>query len=275
MTKVIAIYGKTCSLKSDVARSISRLTGYKVKHPGEAATTYAKVAKLDSALRLPEERHRAIDDDTLHWIKTTRDPVIIIESTLLDAVLRDVDDVFLVHLHSRDDVRKRRWERRKEEGGGRTRQIGESVERRDRDDEELRAKRYGAASGSRAADLELDSSERAADDCAREIWGAFQGEDAEAAAAAAVAVGKPAMDKSQRKGIRPGASSGTVKVYSANRNPFGGYITDDHSKRDIFVHKSAVDQAGLEKLQKGQRVSFDIVEDGFGGFKAVKVRPSA
>lgn len=273
MTKVIAIYGKTCSLKSDVARGISRLTGYKVKHPGEAATTYAKVAKLDSALKLPEERHRAIDEDTLAWIKMTRDPVIIIESTLLDAVLKDVDDVFRVHLHSRDDVRQQRWHRRKEEGGGRTRQIGESVERRDRDDAELRAQLYGADSGSRAPDLELETSARSAEDCARAIWGAFQGENAPARATASV--GKPAMDKSQRKGIRPGASSGTVKVYSANRNPFGGYITDDHSKRDVFVHKSAVDEAGLEKLQKGQRVSFDIVEDGFGGFKAVKVRPSA
>jgi CspA family cold shock protein len=273
MTKVIAIYGKTCSLKSDVARGISRLTGYKVKHPGEAATTYAKVAKLDSALNLPEQRHRSIDEDTLQWIKTTRDPVIIIESTLLDAVLKDVENVFRVHLRSRDEVRQQRWHRRREEGGGRTRQIGESVERRDRDDAELRTKLYGAGSSSRIPDLELDTSERTAEACAREIWAAFQGE--EAVASAAASIGKPAMDKSQRKGIRPGASSGTVKVYSANRNPFGGYITDDHSKRDVFVHKSAVDEAGLAKLQKGQRVSFDIVEDGFGSFKAVKVRPSA
>lgn len=272
MTKVIAIYGKTCSLKSDVARAISRLTGYKVKHPGEAAITYAKVAGLDSALNLPEARHRAIDDDTRAWIKTTRDPVIIIESTLLDAVLKDVDDVFQVHLHSRDEVRQQRWHRRKEEGGGRTRQIGESVERRDHDDAELRTKLYGAGSGSRTPDLELDTSERKAEDCARAIWAAVQGEDAPTAAAS---VAKSAMDKSERKGIRPGGSTGTVKVYSANRNPFGGYITDDHSKRDIFVHKSAVDEAGLEKLKKGQRVDFDIVEDGFGGFKAVKLRPSA
>ena len=68
--------------------------------------------------------------------------------------------------------------------------------------------------------------------------------------------------------------SGVVKVYSANRNPFGGYITDDKSRREIFIHKSAIDEAGMDKLEKGQRVSFDVVEDGFGGFKAVNVKPT-
>ncbi|MFQ5995814.1 MAG: cold-shock protein [Acidiferrobacterales bacterium] len=82
------------------------------------------------------------------------------------------------------------------------------------------------------------------------------------------------MDKRETKGIRPGASSGVVRVYSAKRNPFGGYIRDDKSGKDIFVHKSAVEQAGLEALEKDQRVDFDIIEDGFGGFKAAKIKPA-
>ncbi|MFQ5935579.1 MAG: cold shock domain-containing protein [Acidiferrobacterales bacterium] len=272
MAKVIAIYGKTCSLKSDVAREISRFTGYKVKHPGEMATTYARAAKLDSALKVPEDKHRAIDEDTLKWVNTTKDSIIIIESTLLDAVLKGINEVFFARLHSRDDVRKERWAKRREEGGGRSRQIGEGVEQRDKDDMELRTRLYGAEAGSRAPDLELDTSESPADHYAREIWAAFQHDTV--AAPTAVTAGKPAMDKAQKKGIRPGASSGVVKVYSANRNPFGGYITDDKSHRDIFIHKSAVQESGIDKLEKGQRVEFDIVEDGFGSFKAVKVRQS-
>lgn len=270
MARVIAIYGNTCCLKSDVARAISRLTGYKVKHPAEMATTYAKAAKLESALRVPEDKHRAIDADALNWAQATPDPVIIMDSAFMDVVLRDVPDVFRVRLQSREEVRNQRWHKRREEGGGRTRQIGESVAQRDRDDSELRQKLYGTVSVP-APDLKIDTSERSVDDCAREIWAAFQHETVELGTAA---IGKPEMDKKQKKGIRPGATSGVVRVYSANRNPFGGYVTDDTSGRDIFIHKSAVQEAGLEKLEKGQRVDFEVVEDGFGGFKGVKVRPS-
>jgi cold shock CspA family protein len=80
--------------------------------------------------------------------------------------------------------------------------------------------------------------------------------------------GRPALNKSDARGIVPGPSSGTVKSYSPNRNPFGGFITDDASGIDIFVHKSVVEQAKLAKIEAGQKVKFDIVEDGFGGFKA-------
>lgn len=80
--------------------------------------------------------------------------------------------------------------------------------------------------------------------------------------------GRPAMDKSASSGIRPGPGVGAVKSYNAKRNPFGGYIADDATGIDVFVHKSAVEQAGLGKLEPGQRLSYHVVEDGFGGFKA-------
>ena len=83
--------------------------------------------------------------------------------------------------------------------------------------------------------------------------------------------GRPALDKSDTKGIVPGSSSGTVKSYNPKRNPFGGFITDDATGIDIFVHKSVVDQARLGKIDPGQRVKFDVVEDGFGGFKAARL----
>ncbi len=80
--------------------------------------------------------------------------------------------------------------------------------------------------------------------------------------------GRPAMDKSLKKGLVPGPATGTVKSYNPARNPFGGFITDERTQIDVFVHKSAVQSSGLQGLQVGQRVAFVIVEDGFGGFKA-------
>ncbi len=86
---------------------------------------------------------------------------------------------------------------------------------------------------------------------------------------------RPAMDKSATKGVRPGAASGSVKSYNPKRNPFGGYITEDSSGVDIFVHKSAVEAAGIGTLAPGAKVDFRVVEDGFGGFKAVELKPKA
>ena len=80
------------------------------------------------------------------------------------------------------------------------------------------------------------------------------------------------MDKKQTKGLKPGASAGEVAIYNALRNPFGGYITDDESGRNVFIHKSAVESSGLGELSKGQRVRFQIVEDGFGGFRATEIQ---
>lgn len=82
---------------------------------------------------------------------------------------------------------------------------------------------------------------------------------------------RPAMDKMARAGLSPGRSSGVVKNYNAKRNPFGGYITDDKTGQDIFVHKSAVAEAGFADLSSGQKIAFDVVADGFGGFKATKL----
>lgn len=80
------------------------------------------------------------------------------------------------------------------------------------------------------------------------------------------------MDKTATKGLRPGRTAGVVKSYNAKRNPFGGYITDDRTALDVFVHKSAVEPLGVGALTPGQKVEFDIVEDGFGGFKAANLR---
>jgi cold shock CspA family protein len=81
------------------------------------------------------------------------------------------------------------------------------------------------------------------------------------------------MDKSAKKGVVPGPSTGTgvVKSYAPGRNPFGGFILDERSGVEVFVHKTAVQAAGLDKITLGEKLNFTIVEDGFGGFKATNL----
>ena len=264
MENIIAIYGKTCSLKSEVAEELSRITGFKLTNRGEKATTEAKVTKTLTAAGLPEKFHRQLDEETLRM--TERDErLMIFESTFMDAVLKGRKNIFLVHLRSDDDVRDARWKQRKEEGGGRTRQLGESVAARDKEDEALRAKLYGAATAKPV--LDIDTSKRTAVDVALEIWEAFEAESG-----IEVVTNKPAMDKAAARGISPGSTTGRVKRYNAKQTPFGGYITDDKSRQDIYVHKSALGEGGFAELNAGQEVAFDIVADSFGGFKATKVR---
>ena len=269
MENIIAIYGKTCSLKTEVAQELSRITGFKLTNRGELATTRAKVTKSGTAARLPEAVHRELDAETLS-MATRNEVLMIFESAFMDAVLKGQPNVFLVHLRASDSVRTARWLRRKEDSGGRTRQLGESVVERDKEDEELRARLYGASAGAAIPALDIDTSDRKAIDVALEIWEAFEAESG-----IQVLTDKPAMDKGAARGISPGATTGRVKKYNAKQTPFGGYITDDRSGEDIYVHKSALAGSDFTELEQGQQVGFDIVADSFGSFKAVKVRPPA
>ncbi len=266
MSRVIAIYGKSCSLKSDVARALSRLTGYKMASRGEAVTTQALLIKQSSGNEVDLEFHRKLDEETRSMLSWP-DPVLILESRFMDAVLQNIGDVFYVRACSEDAAREVRWNHRKEEGGGRSRQIGESLAKRDLDDGKLRQSLYPDAADV-TADMEIDTTAGKAFDYAIQIWSTFNSEDLTHLAVS----GADEMDKKQTKGLKPGASAGAVAVYNALRNPFGGYITDDSSGRKVFIHKSAVESSGLGELSKGQRVTYQIVEDGFGGFRAVDVQ---
>ena len=266
MSRVIAIYGKTCSLKSDIARAISRLTGYKMASRGEAVTTQALMFKQQSGNEVELEFHRKLDEETrsmLDW----PDPVLILESRFMDAVLHSCENVFFVHVSSGDAARQSRWDHRKEEGGGRTRQIGESVAQRDLDDETLRQLLYPDAAPVEP-EMDIDTTDGDSYAIAIQVWSKFTSEDL----SHLELTGAQEMDKKQTKGLKPGASAGEVAIYNALRNPFGGYITDDESGRNVFIHKSAVESSGLGELIKGQRVKFQIVEDGFGGFRATDIQ---
>jgi CspA family cold shock protein len=64
---------------------------------------------------------------------------------------------------------------------------------------------------------------------------------------------------------------GTVKWFSPNRGY--GFIASEQGQ-DVFVHISALQAAGLQTLDDGQAVEFDVEQDPRGkGLRAVNVRP--
>jgi CspA family cold shock protein len=54
-------------------------------------------------------------------------------------------------------------------------------------------------------------------------------------------------------------ATGTVKFFNTQKG--FGFIAPEDGSADVFVHISAVEQAGMGALHEGQRVSFDVVTD--------------
>jgi cold shock protein len=54
-------------------------------------------------------------------------------------------------------------------------------------------------------------------------------------------------------------TQGTVKWFNGQKG--FGFIQPDDGGKDVFVHISAVERAGLNSLNEGQKVSFDVVAD--------------
>jgi CspA family cold shock protein len=52
---------------------------------------------------------------------------------------------------------------------------------------------------------------------------------------------------------------GTVKFFNTAKG--FGFIAPETGDKDVFVHISAVEAAGLGTLKEGQRVSFDVVTE--------------
>ena len=66
------------------------------------------------------------------------------------------------------------------------------------------------------------------------------------------------------------AQTGIVKFFNSERGY--GFVKPDDGGRDVFVHITAVEQAGLKSLNEGQRISFDVEPDKKGkGPKAVNL----
>jgi len=52
---------------------------------------------------------------------------------------------------------------------------------------------------------------------------------------------------------------GTVKWFNSQKGY--GFIQPEDGSKDVFVHISAVERAGLSGLNEGQRVGFDILQE--------------
>lgn len=62
-------------------------------------------------------------------------------------------------------------------------------------------------------------------------------------------------------------TNGTVKFYNGQKG--FGFIQPDDGGKDVFVHATALERAGLHSLNEGQKVSFDTEEDRKTGKIAV------
>jgi CspA family cold shock protein len=58
-------------------------------------------------------------------------------------------------------------------------------------------------------------------------------------------------------------STGTVKWFNTQKGY--GFIQPDDGSKDVFVHISAVERAGLYELREGQKVSYELTQDRRSG----------
>jgi cold shock protein len=64
--------------------------------------------------------------------------------------------------------------------------------------------------------------------------------------------------------------TGTVKWFNSQKGY--GFIQPEDGSKDVFVHISAVEQAGLGSLHEGQKVSFELERGQQGRTSAVNLQ---
>ena len=64
--------------------------------------------------------------------------------------------------------------------------------------------------------------------------------------------------------------SGTVKWFNAPKGY--GFIQPDDGSKDVFVHVSAVERAGMRSLMEGQKITFSIEQGREGKSSAVDLQ---
>jgi CspA family cold shock protein len=66
-------------------------------------------------------------------------------------------------------------------------------------------------------------------------------------------------------------ASGTVKWFNSQKGY--GFIQPTNGGPDVFVHISAVERAGLDGLNEGQKLSYELEQGQRGRVSAVNLRP--
>jgi CspA family cold shock protein len=65
-------------------------------------------------------------------------------------------------------------------------------------------------------------------------------------------------------------ATGTVKFFNATKG--FGFITPQDGSKDIFVHSSAVERAGMQTLAENQQVSFEAERGKDGRYSAINLK---
>ena len=65
-------------------------------------------------------------------------------------------------------------------------------------------------------------------------------------------------------------ATGTVKWFNATKG--FGFIGPDDGSKDVFVHVSALQAAGLSALKEGQKVQYEVVQGKNGKSSAEKLK---
>jgi CspA family cold shock protein len=65
-------------------------------------------------------------------------------------------------------------------------------------------------------------------------------------------------------------STGTVKFFNTTKG--FGFIRPDDGSKDVFVHVSAVERAGLGSITENQKLTFDLEKGNDGKTSAVNLK---
>ena len=65
-------------------------------------------------------------------------------------------------------------------------------------------------------------------------------------------------------------ATGTVKWFNTQKGY--GFIQPDDGDKDVFVHVSAVERAGMMSLNEGQKVSYELEKGRNGKYAAVNLQ---
>lgn len=68
-------------------------------------------------------------------------------------------------------------------------------------------------------------------------------------------------------------NTGIVKFFNTDKG--FGFISPTDGSPDVFVHISAIEQAGMSSLREGQQVTFELVRDSRSGKNAAQNLGSA